>query len=1195
MTQKSSLDALFEEDEVEEEELIVAPQSSAMDSLFEDDETKEEEVVPATTTPKEATPLAELYGKADDIEYARETYDTEKTKTYEDFAKDSRFLATANSYMASRFGEDGGQKENESDQEFLDRFIEHYRNVNMNTLDLMGQVDWTRSASEEDKANFGAVFRDIERLPSFYEEGGTGWFDGIADYGAALLTDPLTYLGFGTGAVARVGATSAIKNLFLETTKAGIKSGLPKAVAEKAAKDEVKRQSMKLGLKASAKPLAVETAAGAASGAYSVSALSEVDVAAAKREEKAGAAEIGLGAVLTGGITAGLGGVTALGMGKLGTLGAERSIKLQQQAKEALLKKNAEKVKATEGATSKEVGDVIDPIKEIQADKAILEGREILEALDPKTDLTEATVQEDIMRRVSKITTEVFKSISKDKGEAAEQFMKPYLEGQKNASTAIAEILTNLNSEGVKIVDQEVLDGALARAGLTQEQFAKITMTSYSDAGKSLQTASPLGKFIKGLRESDPELVKEFDKKFGKNNATTSVIGNAYDFMLRLDRERRALMVTQVATTVRNVATGVMRVGLEGGANLVESSIYNIGRGLTSASKLQFSGKGTWKGMKDIYYDTFDTLLRTIDGFESKELTESLLKYNPALLRQIDRSMQEVTGNQSLSKTTRWLNGLNMAQDKMFRRAVFTASIDKQLRRMGTNVREVVADGRPLPTKQLQQATEDALYFTFSREPRKGGGKAGDPLGSVFVKVNEALGPLPGALGIPLGTGAFPYARFMVNAMQFNLQYSPGSVLAALNTGSRGIFNVLKKDQEIKELGARQLNEAREQMARGIVGSAAWAAAYKTRKDAYDNKDGTKWYEAKSDDGRTVDLRPFFPLAPYLLVGELMVKLQTDGFSGLSGKEILEGYTGAMFRGGSASYLIDSLYQAIGSEEGIDSIKGEKISEYMSGYLGELVGGAFTPIKMITDIEAAFDVEAAYVRSAKQIEGFGGTERGLDSFKKAATRNMPFLAGLTDATGQLLFGTDLSQRSLPIAESATREGPIIRQSTVGSQLTGLRKEQVRNTVEQELVKFNMKNWNVLPSTGDKKADSYVKRFMGRFVEKYLPNELNTEYYQGLSKVKQRIAFKNKLAKYRKLAKEFAKAVAVGEEKAKGKSYTPFDRAEYIKLNEEKRALADEYYVGKYGKTVMQMQEEEPNKNHFLIGKILGKALVKPYQ
>tara|TARA_R110002153_G_scaffold48629_1_gene137149 strand:- start:411 stop:2027 length:1617 start_codon:yes stop_codon:yes gene_type:complete len=538
--------------------------------------------------------------------------------------------------------------------------------------------------------------------------------------------------------------------------------------------------------------------------------------------------------------------------------------------------------------------------------------------------------------------------------------------------------------------------------------------------------------------------------------------------------------------------------------------------------------------------------------------------------------MQEVTGNQSLSKTTRWLNGLNMAQDRLFRRAVFTASLDKQLRRMGTNVREVVADGRPLPTKQLQQATEDALYFTFSREPNKGGGKVGDTLGSLFVKVNEAVGPLPGLLNIPIGTGAFPYARFMINAMQFNLQYSPGSVFAAINTGTKGVFNVLKKDQDLKDLGARQFTQAREQMSRGIIGTAAFYAAYKHRKDA--QGDGTKWYEGKTNDGRTTDLRPFFPLAPYLLVGELLVKWENGSLSGMSGREALEGYTGAMFRGGSSAYLIDNLYQAIGSEDDVDSLQGEKIAEYMSGYLGELVGGVLTPLKVLNDIDAAFDVEAAYVRDAKQIEGFGGVDRGIDSFKKAATRNMPYLSKL-----------------LPVVESATRENPIIRQSPLGSQLTGLRKEQVRNPVEAELVKFNMKNWDVMPTSGSKQADAYTKRFMGKFVEKYLAKELEAEYYQNLSGIKQKIAFKNKLARYRKLAKKFGKAVSFGEEKAKGRGYTPFDRTEWNKLGSDKRQLADEYYMGKYGKSVMEMQEDEPEKNHLMIGKILGKALVKPYQ
>ena len=1135
--------------------------------LEEEDAPVEQEVTPTTSTTSDSdtpTPMNELYTKADDVEYADETYgDTKKTKSYDEFVKDTKFLSTANEYMSSRFGENGGQREGESDSEFTDRFIEHYRNVNANTLDLMGQVDWTRSANEKDKANFGALFRDMERLPSFYEEGGTSSFDAIMDYGGALLTDPLTYLGFGAGAVAKFGATAAAKKLLL--------SGATKA--------EVKRQSMKLGLKAAAKPLAVEVAAGAGEGAYFSSAGSEIDVAANLRDEKAGAEEMLLSGALVGGTVGVLTGVGALGIGKLGVVGAERSIKLQKQAKESLLKKRAEKLKA-DGATSKDIADAHDPFKEIEADQAILEGREILDALDPKTDLTQASLQPELTKRVAKIATDVFKSISKDKGEQAEAFMKPYLEGNKNASTAIAEILANLNAEGIKIVDQEVLDGALARAGLNQEQFAKITMTSISDAGKTLTTASPLGKFIKGLREADPELVKEFDKKFGKDEVTTGIMGNAYDFMQRLDRERRALMVTQVATTVRNVATGVMRVGFEAGANLVESSIYNIGRGVQSAAKGEFSASGIQKGMKDVFYDTTDTLLRTLDGFESKEITESLLKYNPALLRQIDRSMQEVTGNQSLSKTTRWLNGLNMAQDKLFRRAVFTASLDKQLRRMGTNVREVIADGRPLPTKQLQQATEDALYFTFSREPNKGGGKVGDTLGSLFVKVNEAVGPLPGLLNIPIGTGAFPYARFMVNAMQFNLQYSPGSVIGAFNSGTKGLYNVFKnrklQDQDIKDLAGRQFTEARERLGRGIVGSSAMFAAYKHRKDS--QNDGTKWYEAKTDDGRVTDLRPFFPLAPYLLVGELLVKFENGDLNGMSGKEALEGYTGAMFRGGSSSYLIDNLFQTIGSEDGVDSLTGEKISEYMSGYLGELVGGAFTPLKVLNDIDAAFDVEAAYVRDAKQIEGFGGVDRGIDSFKNAATRNMPYLS-----------------RLLPVVESATREGPIIRQSPLGSQLTGLRKEQVRNPVELELVKFNMKNWDVMPTSGSKQADAYTKRFMGKFVEKYLANELDTEYYQGLPKNKQKIAFKNKLAKYRKLAKEFGKAVSYSEEKAKGRAYTPFDRTEWNKLGGDKRQLADEYYMGKYGKSVMEMQEEEPEKNHLMIGKILGKALVKPYQ
>ena len=86
--------------------------------------------------------------------------------------------------------------------------------------------------------------------------------------------------------------------------------------------------------------------------------------------------------------------------------------------------------------------------------------------------------------------------------------------------------------------------------------------------------------------------------------------------------------------------------------------------------------------------------------------------------------------------------------------------------------------------------------------------------------------------------------------------------------------------------------------------------------------------------------------------------------------------------------------------------------------------------------------------------------------------------------------------------------------------------------------------------------------------------------------------KNKLQRYRKLAKLMGKAEAL---RGGDKGYTPFDRAEWSKTSRIQRDLADEYYIERYGKRVMEMQEEEPDVNHLKIGKIVGRALSKGLQ
>ena len=1202
--------------EIEEEKPKVNKLDSILSSLDEDDK---------STVDLESTQTRV------DAEYAQDTRDLLKKKTFQDFVTDDNFLREADLYMQSRFGKDDGRQADESDKDFTKRFIEHYRHVNSNTLDLMSQVDWTRSASEADKNRYGALFRDMERLPDFYEEGGTGTLNALMDYGEGILTDPLTYFGFGAGAVIKTGATRAAKKLILDSmTKElakdsskklvadKIAEGLTKEAAEEFAKkaalktatEEAKKQSLKIGLKAAttsnlfkgaekgalkktanvlASPLALETAVATGEGAYSAVAGAELNEVAGLRDEGASAEEIILTGGLTGALTLGFGG--ALGIpaaGKLGRSAALKNINMEDTVREGYKKKLRHK--AQKGKVDEEQLDMFDPIneesivdivgkKENAIADDLADGRRILETLDPSTEITSATLNLDMKRRVSKIVLETFQDLTKSSDQAAKDFVEEVTVNGDKAMVVTKKLLDRLGKlEGVDVDD---FDAAIARAGLTREQFSKIVMTTSSDAGKLLQTDSPLGKFLKEYKEFNPDFKKEFEKKFGKEDATASAFSKAHNFMQRLDRERRALMVTQLSTTVRNVATGGMRVTFDMGSNLAESLMYNLGRGVSSALKLEFSASGIQKGVGDIVRDTFGTLtgLNVVgnpfgrDAFATSEIVSQLLKYNPRLAAQMDRSLQEVGADQSLSSVTRFLNKANMAQDILFRKAIFTATIDKQLRRMGTNALEVAVSGKALPKDMLKNAIEESLYFTFARMPKQGGGKFGDNIGEKFVKFNEALGPLPGLIGVPLGTGQFPYTRFMANAMQMQLDYSPvGGAIGVMNL-TRGAWNVLKKDKTYKDLGYNQLGKAREELSKGMVGMAAFLAAYKYRKENQDSN----WYEMKSDDERTVDIRPFFPLAPYLIVGDLLVKYQEDKLKNGVGADFIEGFTGAMFRNGASAYVIDNMFLGLGGADEFNTLEAERISEKVSGYLGELVGGALTPARVLKDIEASFNKEAAIIRDSRQIEGIGAGERSLKTFQNSLQRNLPFIS-----------------KNLPEKQFATRSGPVYEQSAIGKQLTGRRFTPKKNTVERELVRFGMEEFEILPTTGDKVADSYVKKFLGKLTEENLAREINSDYYQNLSDKKKEASFSNKLKYYRKIAKSLGEGLAVKEANELGKSITPFDRAKYTKLTRRQRKLADEYYLEKYGKNVLEMQQEEPDTNHYLNAVYLGRTLAKSY-
>jgi len=1157
-TGDSYYDSLFEEEEKETTQTPVVEDSYYQSILDEEEIPAEKEEISVTGDSFYDSIIEEEATYELNPEYAEETK-VDRIKTLDEFSKDENFLSTLRSYGKKRFGESGLQMEGESNKDYVRRFITHYRQFNANTLDLASQVDYIRNANKQDKAEFGALYRDIQRLPNFYEKGGDRALSALTDYAVSFFSDPLTLIGIGAGKVATLGATKLAQRALLDVGKKG-----------------VLEQSKRIGFQAAKKPLIVETGVEGLRGAYDTQAESEIEEAAELREGDATVGEIITGGALGAGIVGGLGLALTRVVGKEGV---KRAIEIDAKS----IKSDIAKMEKGEGILA---GKFTANADDISFDPT--EGRRILDSIDPNLDLSnldalDKKVKKDIIQRVGKFATEVVEDMMKDPKGRFDDFLAEYKAGEKTASEAIGNILNRL--EDFKEIDADLLDGAIARAGLSQEQFAKITFTSFSEAGSILTAASPIGKLLKGYKDADPKIKELYENTFGKEG--DSYTGKFAQVMQRLDRERRALMVTQVSTTVRNVATGVVRLGFESAYNLMESSLYHAGRAfdsLISGRAADDIAKGKFtQGLTDIGRDAFGLLAYTIDNNQAGDIAEAMLKYNPQLLKVLNRTTGEVSGTETLSKFTMGLNKLNIMQDTFFRRGVFTASIDKKLRRMGLSLDKVYREGKVLPTKLVGDAVEDAVAFTFSRMPKENSKKyVGDGIANTFIRFNEKLGPLPGLVGVPVGTGAFPFARFMANAMQFQFQYSPLSFVGATFNSAGGALKYMRAamgdmtDAQRKQLlqgGKANIDKAREQFSKGIVGYGALMAAINHRA----NNQDVRWYESKTQDGRTTDMRPFFPLAPYLVVADLIVKWDNNELDKINTKTLLEGLTGSQFRTGASSYMIDSFFRNVRSPSGLTDVTGEKLAEYVGGYVGELVGGALTPGRVVRDVVAAFDKEEARLKDFNKIEGTGADERGLSAFSNTIARNLPFASkygGFDDV------------------EIPTREGPIYRQDPIGTQLTGLRKEQQRTPIEKELVNLGLENYMVVPSTGDKEADSFVKRYMGKYVENEVSKLIETDRYKNASDIKKRIMMKRRLARFRKLSTRIGKLEAKKEARDEGKAFTAFDRAQWLRIGNEKRKLADEYYMEKHGLTVMEMQEQEPEVNHLRKGKRIGQILAR---
>ncbi len=595
------------------------------------------------------------------------------------------------------------------------------------------------------------------------------------------------------------------------------------------------------------------------------------------------------------------------------------------------------------------------------------------------------------------------------------------------------------------LLDPEVFRGILKKYDLSATEFLdKVTQgdlgrsmrESARLSGQTLQQLSDLSKLNTRLRALAGEKgadVEAFLKREGLNDlgqnirSTSARVGNLW----------KSALVSQLATSMRNAITAVGVAGIDTLARSMELGLRDI----FANPMRRLMGKDAVNDPIGAFAN-WNALLHSKRSFEiTQAVTDAFPKIKSGLFSTYGSDVANVAGkSDALGKLETVFNAINFhakLQEYLFRRAFFTAELERRVAARGDNLYKLIAQSRlaDLHPDDLHAAVGEALRLTFGR-----------PLGygkfDTFMKAINTVQSGAGKIPFP----PFPFVRFMADAMKWQFEHSPFGPLALMSKTER---QALTAEKGLKIAS------------RALAGSAMMYAGYLIRNSQYG---GPNWYDIKVGD-RVYDARPFLPLSAYLFVGDLVKRYQDGTLLGVNAKQILQGVVGANFRAGSGLFLIDQLMQGL---SGVDNER--KIWEVLKGWAGETLAGYLTVFQQLRDAISVVDPSERVVRD---------------------TRSSPF-------QGPILARLPYVDQTLPPMARPTRAGPTERQAPLLRMLTGIDVGEPTNAAEDELTRLGFQRREILPPSGDTPYDIALTRHMGPLVEKVVGKVVQSPEYQGLT-------------------------------------------------------------------------------------------------
>jgi len=537
--------------------------------------------------------------------------------------------------------------------------------------------------------------------------------------------------------------------------------------------------------------------------------------------------------------------------------------------------------------------------------------------------------------------------------------------------------------------------------GLDGKELFEVTV---SESARTLNILSQAARKIANSSDM-PLSVRQEMRVIADNLDKNRKVGGMEKFWQgwrNVENFARGTMVGQVATAMRNTWSQTGRLGI----GILDDAIQGGLRGTT-----------TRESMRNIW-DSVAADAKALPGIRhilqrDQKLLNDILDGNPITEeRLMNRSVHEVN---AANKLITFVNGLNILQEKMFRRMAFQARLDKNLRSVGINIDDI--DPTKIPAAALEDAVEHALEISFASS----GGK-------VARQIQEAFERIPFLYTIN------PYPRFAFgNALPFVFEHSPAGFAKAFSP------------RTIADLASGDSRRFTRSASRALIGTMLMAKAWEIRNDP--SIGGEKYNELRVQGG-VGDARPYSPLlSPYLFLAEAF----KPGGGTLKGTDVAEMVVGLNRIKGTGLVMIDAI-------RGYD---GKASVETINSFLGDWLGRFTVPLRTVKDVQQSIMGTEESLEPRSDIQG--GNLIG------PTISNLPFAERmLTQRVSPLHEGP---MKSEPITILGMEIPAGIARQTLGITI------RKKNQIEAEVDRLGLSYGAFSFKEGLKEADRYLGRLI----------------------------------------------------------------------------------------------------------------------